>query len=315
MALDAQHIVLVSHRSPWPSGRGRFVVPPARCCHGGCAGAGQHGGHLDRRVLLVVTVTLIRPAWGLVLLALAVPFGSVRELSLGTASIGVAEALAALVIVAWIARMAALREFYVARSRLWLPLALLLVTMLLSVTGALSLGSSIKELIKWLEFAAIMICAASLISPAERKLVVASALIAGIAAGLLGWYQFLAGVGPPGFMLFGRFMRAYGTFRQPNPYAGYLGIILPVAVALVTAYWPWGRQSDRGWFRSDSMVAGACRRGNRRAGHHHELVTRGLVWRRRRSGRGRIGPRPANSRHSLRVGIGAGRPRADQWGR
>jgi hypothetical protein len=30
----------------------------------------------------------------------------------------------------------------------------------------------------------------------------------------------------------GRFMRAYGTFRQPNPYAGYLGYLAPVAVSL-----------------------------------------------------------------------------------
>jgi O-antigen ligase len=30
----------------------------------------------------------------------------------------------------------------------------------------------------------------------------------------------------------GRFLRAYGTFAQPNPYAGYLGLLLPMALSL-----------------------------------------------------------------------------------
>ena len=195
---------------------------------------------------VIVAATLIRPALGLALLALAIPFGSARELSLGVASIGMAEALAALVVAAWIARMAALTEVRVERSRLWLPLALLLSAMLVSVTGALSIGYALKELAKWLEFAAVIVCTASLITEKDRWLIVGSALLAGIGAGLLGWYQFLRGVGPEGFLLFGRFMRAYGAFRQPNPYAGYLGMILPIGVALATAYWPWGRGPQRG---------------------------------------------------------------------
>jgi O-antigen ligase len=35
-----------------------------------------------------------------------------------------------------------------------------------------------------------------------------------------------------------RFMRASGSFHQPNPYAGYLGLTLPVAASL--ALWAWG---------------------------------------------------------------------------
>ena len=57
----------------------------------------------------------------------------------------------------------------------------------------------------------------------------------GALAALHGIYQFLFQVGPEEFVLFGRFMRAYGTFEQPNPYAGYLGLTLPLAVALVIA--------------------------------------------------------------------------------
>jgi len=39
-------------------------------------------------------------------------------------------------------------------------------------------------------------------------------------------------VGPDSFSI-GRFMRAYGTFEQPNPYAGYLGMLLPLALGIL----------------------------------------------------------------------------------
>lgn len=188
---------------------------------------------------LAVGVTLVRPALGLGFLALLVPFGSLREIPLGPASVGLAEFYALFVITAWLIDMAAWRRVYAAPSRLWLGLGFLLGAMLLSLTQALSLRYAVKELSKWLEFGGVMLCAASLPNAGERKIVLGASLTAGIAAALLGWYQFLRGVGPEGFILFGRFMRAYGTFRQPNPYAGYLGILLPIGLAMVISYWPW----------------------------------------------------------------------------
>jgi len=195
--------------------------------------------------IALALLVLARPALGLAALALAVPFGSLREIVIGPANVGVAELLGLWTLAAWAAHMAAERRLRVAGSRLWLALALLLGAMLLSVTQALSLGHSIKELAKWLEFAGVAVCAATLAAPAERRLILSATLLAGSGAGLLGWYQFLAGVGPPGFLLFGRFMRAYGAFRQPNPYAGYLGLVLPVALSLLIAYWPW--RAGRPW--------------------------------------------------------------------
>ena len=68
-----------------------------------------------------------------------------------------------------------------------------------------------------------------------------SALAEGAALGL---YQFVFRAGPAGFLLFdGRFLRAYGSFRQPNPYAGYLGLVLPIAYSLLL--WGLGSSSQR----------------------------------------------------------------------
>lgn len=57
----------------------------------------------------------------------------------------------------------------------------------------------------------------------------------GALAAVQGIAQFMFQLGPEEFVLFGRFMRAYGTFEQPNPYAGYLGLTLPVAVGMIFA--------------------------------------------------------------------------------
>ncbi len=59
-------------------------------------------------------------------------------------------------------------------------------------------------------------------------------LLAGLAEAVLGIYQFLFGAGPEGFLI-GRFLRAHGTFGQPNPYAGFLNLSLPLGYALLLA--------------------------------------------------------------------------------
>jgi O-antigen ligase len=58
-----------------------------------------------------------------------------------------------------------------------------------------------------------------------------------IASGILQtisgvWEWGFRGIGPAAFRIFGNTYRAYGTFEQPNPFAGYLGMIWTVALAV-----------------------------------------------------------------------------------
>lgn len=184
---------------------------------------------------LVVVLTLIRPHYALYLLALAIPFGSVREFAVGPISIGGAEAVGILVAGAWILRVLALREPIRWRTPLTWALALFLFVGLVSTLSALSLAHSVKEWLRWAELLVIFLAAGNLLR-GRRIYVAAGFLLAGAALeGLLGLYQFFRQAGPEGFVLLGRFMRAYGTFEQPNPYAGYLGLVIPVALALALA--------------------------------------------------------------------------------
>jgi putative inorganic carbon (HCO3(-)) transporter len=181
---------------------------------------------------IAFTVTLIRPEYGLYLLIFAVPWGSVREIRLGAMTVGTTEALVGLVLAAWLARMIAAREIKTVHPPLLLPLLIFLGAILLSLTVTLSLQYSLKEILKWLEVLGIYLFVVNVIGKREAKVIVLLILLAGISQALLGIYQFFGRVGPEGFLLFDRFMRAYGTFEQPNPYGGYLGMVLPLAYSL-----------------------------------------------------------------------------------
>lgn len=180
----------------------------------------------------------LRPAIGLYALAFAVPFGSLRELHLGALTIGASELLLLAIVVAWLARTMALRQVRLARTRLVWALLLYLGTLAVSLWPARDLLPALKELAKWVEFTLLYLFVASETGRAERRTLIAALLLAGTVQGALGIVQFVRQVGPPEFILLGKYMRAHGTFAQPNPYAGYLGLLLPLAYATVLTSWP-----------------------------------------------------------------------------
>ncbi len=185
----------------------------------------------------LVLTTLVEPVVGLCVLALVIPFGSLApQLASG---VNIVDGLVALVALAWLARLIAFRdlEHRSSRQRLWVPpltwpLLAFVWILALSLTQALSWRLGISEWLKWAEFALVYLVASQLLSRRQIGWVVAALFAAGLLETGLGAYQFLRQVGPKEFVLMGRFMRASGTFSQPNPYAGYLGYLAPVAASL-----------------------------------------------------------------------------------
>jgi O-antigen ligase len=196
----------------------------------------------------VVLVTLVRPQLGVLLLVLAVPFGSVRQVHVGVMNVGLTELLLALVLGAWLLRMLARRDLSLKWPPLTLPLVVFIGALCMSSLGSVSLPHSIKELVKWAEVLALYVLVSNEMTGRWKRLLVFVLLGTGALAALQGIYQFLFQVGPEEFVLFGRFMRAYGTFEQPNPYGGYLGLTLPLALGLVcAAVVPQGRRISGRW--------------------------------------------------------------------
>ncbi len=173
---------------------------------------------------------LLRPAVGLAALALALPFG-ILLLVPGTPADG-ADMLAVLVVAAWLAGGLAARRVTVAVPRPVWPLLAFIWVGAWSLTQAVSWREGLPEWLKWVEVAALYLVAAQVLHRRTSAWVVGGLLAAGVAQAALGAVQFWRQIGPEAFVLLGRFMRAYGTFGQPNPYAGYLGYLAPVGVSV-----------------------------------------------------------------------------------
>ncbi len=186
-----------------------------------------------------LALVFLRPILGLYLLVFAIPFGSLKEISFGIITVGGAEAIAAVTVVAWVTGMAARREIRTVHAPLLVPLLVFLAVISFSLPRGLSLQWGVKGLLIWLEVLAVYLFVVNVVDVRKVSMVVILLLLAGSLEALVGCYQFFGRIGPEGFLLFDRFIRAYGTFEQPNPYGGYLALILPLALSLFLARWRW----------------------------------------------------------------------------
>jgi O-antigen ligase len=65
----------------------------------------------------------------------------------------------------------------------------------------------------------------------DIRWIVTILLLAGLSQAIIGIWQFgLKGSGPDHFLILERFYRAFGTFQQPNPFGGFMGIAASLAI-------------------------------------------------------------------------------------
>ena len=184
-----------------------------------------------------LVLIVLRPLVAVPLLLLAIPFGSraVSDPGSGgesTFSLGAVEALAALLAMAWLAQSVRLRRLHLRGGALVGALACMAALALFSVTYAEDRGSAVKEALKWLELLLVLLAVSDLVTEASAaRWVIGAALVAGAAEAAYGAFQFATGRGPAFFEIDGA-LRAYGNFDQPNPFAGYLALLLPLAVLM-----------------------------------------------------------------------------------
>jgi putative inorganic carbon (HCO3(-)) transporter len=181
-------------------------------------------------------VALIQPIVALPLLLLAVPFGGLTRGASGDTTpdltFGAAEVLVALLAVAWLAQGVRRRRVNVAAGAIVI-LALAVVSLAaFSIVYADDRPAAIKESLKWLELLLAMLIVVDLAAePRLARWVIGAMLVAGGAEAAYGAVQFVTDTGPGAFQLSGA-LRAFGHFDQPNPFAGYLTTILPLATCM-----------------------------------------------------------------------------------
>jgi O-antigen ligase len=116
------------------------------------------------------------------------------------------------------------------------------------LVGGESLWAGFKEIVKWLGLGVAMLLVTDLTlnwQPLDSKRwlwrrtkagidirwLVTLILLAGVSQALIGIWQFgLRGDGPDHFMILDRYFRAFGTFQQPNPFGGYMGMSAALAI-------------------------------------------------------------------------------------
>ncbi len=109
----------------------------------------------------------------------------------------------------------------------------LIGTMLLSMLAAINISSSLKEISKWLEFLVLVLVGTQYITTRRQVwTIIVLVCLAGITQAFFGYIQAFFNLGPITFIR-DTSLRVYGTFGQPNPYAGYLNIPLSIALALM----------------------------------------------------------------------------------
>ena len=246
------------------------LVAPGRAVWPGLAGAAIMGGAVAGAALAaviagpvpaLVLTTMLGLAAGAALLRLAapaiamrtltavlmalaiaaVPFRGLAEIQLSGIAFGASDVLLVGALAVWTFGRGA-------RGRASVPpyawgLLIFAGWLLATVLGAANPTPVLKEVLKWIQIAAALVILADLMRGASERRIVAwtvgAALLMQVGLGLV---QAAAQAGPSGFVV-GGVLRAFGTFDQPNPYGGYLGIHFPLILAAAI----YARGSRRRW--------------------------------------------------------------------
>ncbi|MBN1429825.1 MAG: O-antigen ligase family protein [Anaerolineae bacterium] len=184
-------------------------------------------------VVIVLTVlALIEPLAGLGVTLFFATFKPLTDYFVPEMPLDIGQIALIVTLGSWFMHAVRHRRLVLPSTALNVPLLIFIGAAGLSLPGALSIGYALQEIIKW---AQILIVMWLVIDQAGRKkwpLIVGFVLAAAALEAVIGVWQFGRGDGPDHFLILGHFYRAYGTFEQPNPYAGFLGLILPVSIGL-----------------------------------------------------------------------------------
>ena len=175
---------------------------------------------------------LIAPTVGLYAVLVAIAFSPTFGIEDAAFSISAFEPLILLVFLFWLLQGMIRHQISLPREGLFGGMILLLTVLFLSGGSATSYPLALKETLKWVLLVLAYVVTRTTVRTdrAARGLLIAL-FLTGSAQAIMGAVQFVVPLGPPGFAV-GPFIRAHGMFGQPNPFAGYLGTILPIALAM-----------------------------------------------------------------------------------
>lgn len=129
----------------------------------------------------------------------------------------------------------------------WLVYVVVLMT---TIVPARDVSAWAGEVYRWAVALLVYVMARSVFMAGRSVIPALAAMgIGTLGISLLGMWQVLTHAGPPSFTT-GGMTRAFGTFGEPNPFAGYLEMTLPMLLALVAHWATLGGETGRlSWSR------------------------------------------------------------------
>ncbi len=198
-----------------------------------------------------VAVLLIEPLSGVILSLLIGPLTAWLQIAAPGVPHRVGQMAFTLALGSWLARGLARRKVEIPTPPLLTPLVGLLGVYLLTLWSPEDVWVGFLEFAKWGQILLVFLVASRRLREGPSALVGGVMITGLLASGLIqagaGLWQFVGrGDGPEAFLISGRLYRAYGTFQQPNPYAGLVGMVAAVAVGLSAGMWD-------GWLRGENL--------------------------------------------------------------
>jgi O-antigen ligase len=196
----------------------------------------------------------------LLALPVSVAFGSLAAWQVHGINVTATDALIGLLVVFAPISVAKMREPLRGRIR-WIAsyspylmlcaaLITLMLLMALSLLWAADRALALKEVLKWGEALVVLAVAPRMLRrPGMVAAILAMVLAVAVAEACLGGLQATIFVGTQ-HVAADRGVRVVGTFGQPNPYAGALNLVLPLALALLG----WARGTTRWLLAAASMA-------------------------------------------------------------
>jgi putative inorganic carbon (hco3(-)) transporter len=154
----------------------------------------------------------------------------------GLLPVDIGQLLVVVFIGVWVLRRIAdgKRLLYFTWSDVFIPLLFFISGTAITAFGAVSLGAWFNEWLKWVLMAAFVLVVLNMAH--QWEWLVFGLILAGTANAVIGLYIFFGGSGADHLIINNRFFRAFGTFGQPNPFGGFMGLLAPVALMLTYGY-------------------------------------------------------------------------------
>ncbi len=195
----------------------------------------------DLSLLVLVAVilgvfSLIEPRVALLVTLAIAPLKTLIETeSRLTLPLDIGQIAFAATLAMWLARSIAARRLDLHWTPVYMPVMLFTLAASLSLWVALSLGSTLTELLKWFEILAMSVLTVSLARDHDTNRgfhwIATALILSAVIQAVIGVYEFFGGSGAGHLWILDfRYFRAFGSFGQPNPFGAFMGLTLPVAI-------------------------------------------------------------------------------------